>query len=97
MLNEFQLSETIDRIRKMELYFDIIGFVMQAEPDCVLQDIYIKGMLEELVDYYSNGQWIKDFECDERGELPSDLKRGVLSEDGVYNLLCDIHALSEKE
>lgn len=91
------LTETIERIRKMELYFDIIGFVMKASPQSVLEDTYIKGILTELVDYYDNGQWLSDFQCDERGELPSDLKRGVLSEDGVYDLLCDIHALSEKE
>ena len=35
-------------------------------------------------------QWIKDFENDERGELPLDLKRGVLSEDGLYNLLSEV-------
>ena len=29
----------------------------------------------------------KDFELDEEGKLPADLKRGVLSEDGIYNLL----------
>ncbi len=89
------LTETIERIRKMELYFDIIGFVMEKDPHSVLENTYIKAMLTELVDYYDNGQWMADFGHDERGELPSDLKRGVLSEDGVYNLLCDIHALSE--
>ena len=26
-------------------------------------------------------------EADEKGELPTDLKRGVLSEDGLWNLL----------
>ena len=28
-----------------------------------------------------------DYEADERGELPPDLKRGVLSQDALYNLL----------
>ena len=46
-------------------------------------------MLCELTSYYESGQWLKDFESDERGELPKDLKRGVLSEDGVYNLLSE--------
>ena len=37
--------------------------------------------------YYSGGQWLADYEADERGELPRDLKRGVLSQDGLYDLL----------
>ena len=42
---------------------------------------------QELTDYYLGGQWLADYQADERGELPADLKRGVLSEDGVWNLL----------
>lgn len=30
---------------------------------------------------------LKDFEADENGRLPEGLKRGVLSEDGLWNLL----------
>ena len=41
----------------------------------------------ELRDYYSGGQWLRDYEADERGELPADLKRGVLSQDGLWNLM----------
>ncbi|MBR6294751.1 MAG: DUF4298 domain-containing protein, partial [Lachnospiraceae bacterium] len=32
-------------------------------------------------------EWKQDFADDEAGLLPGDLKRGVLSEDGIYNLL----------
>ena len=32
-------------------------------------------------------QWKDDFAMDEKGELPDKLKRGILSEDGIYNLL----------
>ncbi|MBQ2991766.1 MAG: DUF4298 domain-containing protein, partial [Clostridia bacterium] len=31
-----------------------------------------------------------DYAADERGEWPADLKRGVLSQDGLYNLLTEI-------
>ena len=41
----------------------------------------------ELRDYYENGQWLRDYEADERGELPRELKRGVLSQDGLWDLL----------
>ena len=41
----------------------------------------------ELRDYYENGQWLRDYEANERGELPANLKRGVLSQDGLWDLL----------
>ncbi|MGX8684457.1 MAG: DUF4298 domain-containing protein, partial [Lachnospiraceae bacterium] len=39
---------------------------------------------DKLVDYYGSVQWMRDYEADEKGKIPADLKRGVLSEDGVY-------------
>lgn len=36
---------------------------------------------------YYESLWKEDFEADEQGLIPKDLKRGVLSEDGLYNLL----------
>ena len=38
----------------------------------------------------------EDFEADEAGLLPKDLKRGVLSEDAVYGLLSDYDALEKQ-
>ena len=42
-----------------------------------------------LSDYYDSGQWLYDYTLDEMGLLPKDLKKGVLSQDGLYNLLCE--------
>ena len=47
-----------------------------------------------LAAYYESGDWRRDFEDDEAGRLPPDLKRGVLSEDAVYNALSDNDRLS---
>lgn len=44
-------------------------------------------LLKALSDYYSSSAWKRDYAADEAGLLPKDLKRGVLSEDGIYNLL----------
>ena len=46
--------------------------------------------------YYASRQWMTDFEDDAQGKLPPDLKRGVLSEDAVYNLLADNDWLMER-
>ena len=43
--------------------------------------------LETLAAYYEGPLWREDFEADEAGKLPPELKRGVLSEDGLYDLL----------
>lgn len=40
-----------------------------------------------LEEYYQGGDWMEDYEADERGELPDDLIRGVLSEDAVYDYI----------
>ena len=43
--------------------------------------------IRELESYYAGPLWKEDFAADEAGRLPEGLKRGVLSEDGLYNLL----------
>lgn len=42
-----------------------------------------------LDEYYKSPLWREDFVADEAGELPKDLPRGILSEDGIYNALED--------
>ena len=51
--------------------------------------------IAELEAYYTSPKWRKDFEADEAGKLPKDLKRGVLSEDGIWNLLENYKRLKE--
>ena len=46
-----------------------------------------------LGEYYGSDAWMKDYEADEQGKLPDDLKRGVLSEDAVYDLITEHDAL----
>lgn len=64
---------------------------MEAVFDALRDDPSREDLLRELKEYYEGGQWLRDYEMDEAGLLPPDLKRGVLSQDGVYDLLerCD--------
>ena len=50
-----------------------------------MEEIYdrVRNDLAVLHEYEESGQWLQDYEADERGELPRDLKRGVLSQDGL--------------
>ena len=43
--------------------------------------------LRLLDEYYTSGEWREDYEADERGELPPNMKRRVLSQDALYDLL----------
>ena len=50
----------------------------------------VQPEIEQLRAYQENGLWLADYEVDERGEYPTDLKRGVLSQDSLHDLLCTI-------
>ena len=69
------MEARIDRVKRMEEVFD--RFAQTRDPQ-------LRISLER---YMASGQWLADYQADERGELPRNLKRGVLSEDGLYNLL----------
>jgi len=55
----------------------------------------LRRMLDELEQYYGSVIWFKDYDDDHAGNLPEDLKRGVLSEDGIYDVLMDFQELPE--
>ena len=78
--DEFQNEEDsrICRIENMERIYDELRTRRGADWE---------EKLRILVEYYEGGQWLQDYEADEQGLIPKDLKRGVLSEDGLYNLL----------
>lgn len=76
-------EKEIDRIRRMESLFDTVSAVHARGEDCAS----LMPAIRELTDYLEGGQWLRDYAADERGELPASLKRGVLSQDGLYNLL----------
>ena len=56
----------------------------------------VQDAIQQLSDYYGSDAWKQDFADDEAGQLPADLKRGVLSEDGLWNLLSDNRELIER-
>ena len=68
--------EAFERIAKMEEIFDRVSAGNRDANDLKLLD-----------EYYTSDDWKWDFSLDEAGLLPANLKCGVLSEDGIYNLL----------
>jgi hypothetical protein len=88
--------EQIKRIRSMERLFD---FALKAIKELSMNNEHrqeLEEAIEILSAYYSSNDWKQDYADDEAGRLPKDLKRGVLSEDGIWNLLSDWKALNSK-
>ena len=85
------LQSTIERIQRMEQILDEITLISKINPEEITTDATVQEKICILEEYLDSGQWMRDYECDERGELPGDLKRGILSEDALYNLLAEIN------
>jgi len=83
----------IERIEKMEGYLNASEKAVQELSEALERYEEVLGSLKKLSDYYGSTLWMRDYETDEAGKLPSDLKRGVLSEDAVYDLLTEHHEL----
>ena len=73
--HRFYCLDRIERVEKYERLFDEAAVSHDPEK------------LRLLDAYYTSGEWREDYEADERGELPPDLKRGVLSQDALFDLL----------
>ena len=86
----------IERITRMEALLDK-GTETVRRLEKALDDFAaLQPDIDELQAYYDGDNWRTDFEADEAGLLPKDLKRGVLSEDGVYDLLEDYQCLKDQ-
>ena len=81
------INETIKRVEQMEQCFDILLAAVQSDAQTVYLSPKLNTLLTQLRRYYEGGQWLRDYEMDEQGLLPPDLKRGVLSQDAVFDLL----------
>ena len=77
----------IERITNMEQSFDRVDEALRELEKAVDTITSLEDDILKLDDYYSSDEWKADFRSDELGLLPKDLKRGVLSEDAIWNLL----------
>lgn len=89
------IEQAITRIQTMEMYFDTLQNAYQNNPILIREDAILNQYLQQLIDYYHNGQWLKDYELDEQGMIPNHIKRGVLSQDALYNFFDDINSIDE--
>lgn len=88
METEKTVEASANRVRYMEtLYEETLSFLKQGKKIEAGE-----RAVETLTAYMESGQWLEDYELDSAGLLPKELKRGVLSQDGLYNLLTDWNA-----
>ena len=76
-----------ERIKSMETILDTANEKLDDLETAIAALKDYQGEIRKLEAYYTSADWKKDFALDEAGMLPADLKRGVLSEDGVYLML----------
>ena len=89
-------KEQIARIRKMERRLNRALSAMKRLELALEKYEAVQDDIAALDEYYGSDLWKQDLADDEAGRLPNDLKRGVLSEDGIWNLLTDCKELKER-
>ena len=88
--------EQIERIRQMELRLERSAAAVMELSAALDKYEAVQEDIKTLNQYYGSEEWKRDFADDEAGRLPADLKRGVLSEDGIWNLLSDAKELNDR-
>ena len=81
--------EQIERITQMEACLDASEQAIRELSEALSAFEEVQTKYRQLSDYYGSDQWMQDYEDDEAGKLSKDLKRGVLSEDAVYDLITE--------
>ena len=89
-------KDQIKRIREMERR--LVRATSAIRRFSLALDNYeaIKDDISALDSYYGSKEWRQDLSDDEADLLPEGLKRGVLSEDGVWNLLTNYRELQKR-
>ena len=85
-----------DRINSMEQHMERASSAIINFSAALDKYIEAQQSIAVLSDYYGSDEWKQDYADDEAGLLPADLKRGVLSEDGIWNLLADNRELMNR-
>ena len=80
-------SELLKRVQEMEDRYDAVSRAIAGLDEAISEFKEFKPDLAILKEYMESGQWKADFEQDEAGAIPEEVKRGVLSEDGLYDLI----------
>jgi exonuclease V gamma subunit len=87
--------EQVQRITHMEQLLNEAAAAVSTLDQAIEGYRAAQKNIAELRRYYEGSEWMEDVKADEDGKLPSDLPRGVLTEDAIYDLLTDEIRLRE--
>ena len=103
------INQIVNKNRKMKKHDEQTTRIRLMERNLVRASAAVKRLetaldkweaaqeaINALSEYYDSDVWRQDLADDEAGRLPADLKRGVLSEDGIWNLLAGSKELKER-
>ena len=75
------------RVRDMSETYDKLYALSESLSKKLEELGSMSSDVEKLKEYLSSGEWLRDYEADERGEISQEINRSVLSQDGLYDLL----------
>lgn len=87
------IHAAVERIERMERLFDDVSACLRNAPENIALPS-VQRAIEALSEYLSSGDWLHDYTLDEQRKLPDGLKRGMLSQDGLYDMLCTLREQS---
>ncbi|MDO4432414.1 MAG: DUF4298 domain-containing protein [Aerococcaceae bacterium] len=88
------MTEQIQRIETMEQHLNRAQAAILQLEKALEQFVAVQQDVQALSYYYGSDDWYQDRESDEKSALPTTLRRGVLSEDLIYNLLTEYRTLN---
>lgn len=87
MMNRNSVKEQIKKIENAELALDRAQTAVSALEKAWEDYLSVSDDIEKLEKYLNSPERRQDLEADEAGKLPDRLRRGVLSEDAIWDLL----------
>lgn len=86
---EIRRFQPLNRAERISFYENLFDEVRSMSLETAASGEETRMKVRLLDEYYTSGEWQEDYEADEAGQLPADLKRGVLSQDGLYDFLTE--------
>ncbi len=87
-------DERVERVKKMEELLDKVTPKVKAFEQSLTNLNSAFDDIKTLNEYYKK-EWKEDYEADEQGKIPKDFKRGVLSQDTLFDLLGKINEFEQ--
>lgn len=85
MSNKKQLARIDEYEQILSSSINIISNISKA----LSEYQHIQPSINKLAKYYGSKEWFDDLKDYDNNKLPKDINAGILSEDGIYNMLLD--------